>query len=132
MRYLLETSFLVSLLCGERAAASAIRRLEGQGVAMAAISLGELYLGALMSSRTKRNREAVDRLRGRLTVLPLDAETCQILGSEAARLAAGDVALPMTELVLAATCLRHGLTLVTADPRQYEQVSGLTVLVPRD
>jgi predicted nucleic acid-binding protein len=132
MRYLLETSFLVSLLSGRRAAASAVRRLERQGVAMAFISLAELHFGALTSSNAERSRAAVDRLRRRLTVLPLDDETCQVVASEAARLAKDGVALPVAELVMAATCLRHGLTLVTTDPRQYERIAGLKLLVPAD
>jgi len=132
MRYLLETSFLVRLLSGDSAAVAAVRRLERQGVAMAFVSLAELYFGALMSSAAARSREAVDRLRRGLTVLPLDDETCQVLGSEAARLAAGGIALPTTELVIAATCLRHGLTLVTTAPRQYEQVTGLKLLMAEE
>ncbi len=129
MRYLLETSFLVSLLGGESAAGKAARSLERQGVATAFLCLAELYFGALMSSHAEKSREAVDELRRRLTVLPLDEDTCRIIGAEAARLMAADVSLPATELALAATCLRHGLTLVTTDPRQYEQVSGLKLLV---
>ena len=132
MRYLLETSFLVSLLWGDRTAASAARRLERQGVAMACVSLAELYFGAFMSADAARSRAAVDRLSRCVTLLPLDADTCHVVGAEAARLAAAEVALPTTELIIAATCLRHGLTLVTSDARQYEQVTGLKVLVPKE
>ncbi len=132
MRYLLETSFLVSLLKGDPAAVASVRRRERRGLAAAFVSLAELYFGALISSDAERGREAVEGLRRRLTVLPLDEETCRVFGAEAARLAAGGVAMPATDLVIAATCLKHGLALLTTDPRQYNQVPGLKVLTATD
>lgn len=71
----LDTSVLVALLEGDRAARDLVRKLRGVEVATTEANLLELsYLAAQGSSHARSHRqESLERLRRRLTVLPIDA-----------------------------------------------------------
>ena len=81
----LDTPILLALLEGDRAAQDAIRRFRGHEVATTEANLLELVLiaGGTGHARGAR-REAIGRLRRRLTVLPLDASAVNEIGRRAA------------------------------------------------
>jgi predicted nucleic acid-binding protein len=70
----LDTPVLLSLLRGESTAKALIRRLEAEEVGTTSINLFELEtLARLDSSAGKEHRlAALDRLRRKLTILPID------------------------------------------------------------
>ncbi len=71
----LDTSALLGLLEGDRAARGLVRQLRGVEVATTEANLLELtYLAAEGTSHARAHRrEILERLRRRLTVLPIDA-----------------------------------------------------------
>jgi predicted nucleic acid-binding protein len=84
----LDTSVLLALLEGDRSAKDLIRKLGGVEIATTEANLLELaYLASKGPARVRaRRREALDRLRRKLTVLPIDqravseAERCVLKG----------------------------------------------------
>ncbi len=84
----LDTSVILALLEGDRSAKDLLRRLRGVEVATTEANLLELaYLASRGSARTRAHRrETLDRLRRKLTVLPIDqravseAERCVLKG----------------------------------------------------
>lgn len=70
----LDTSVLLALLEGDRAARDLLRKLRGTEIATTEVNMLELaYLAGRASPRSRSHRrDAVDRLRRKLTVLPID------------------------------------------------------------
>ena len=63
-----------------------------------------------------------------VTVLNIDEEAARIFGQERARLR--QIGTPMSDLdlLIAATSIRHDLTLLTTD-RDFERVENLTTII---
>ena len=59
--------------------------------------------------------------------LPLDEPVARRFGDVSAALRAAGTPLPTPDLLIAATALEHGLTVVTANRRDFDPVPGLTV-----
>ncbi len=84
----LDTSVILALFEGDRSAKELLRRLRGVEIATTEANLLELaYIASSGSARTPaRRREALDLLRRKLTVLPIDqraaseAERCILKG----------------------------------------------------
>ena len=117
---LLDTSVVVSGLDEPEAAALP------DELAISVMTIGELHAGVL-SGRTAKTRAArLQRLTDverEFAILDIDVGVAQKFGelrAQSGRRGVGD-------LLLAATALRHGLTLVTRDERQARLVKG-TVL----
>jgi len=115
----LDTSVLLALLEGDRSAVDLVRKLRGVEVATTEANLLELsFLAGHGSPRVRsRRREVLDRLRRKVTVLPIDARAVaeaqgEILRGEAppSPLLAG-----MLGALEAAGCDE----LYTSDPREY-------------
>lgn len=71
----LDTSVLLALLEGDRSAKELLRKLKATEIATTEANLLELvYLAGKGAARNRgRRREALDRLRRKLTVLPIDS-----------------------------------------------------------
>ena len=60
-------------------------------------------------------------------LLELDEETCRIFGRERARLRSAGMLIGDMDLLIGATALRHGLTLLTNNRRHFERIEGLAI-----
>ena len=78
--------------------------------------------------RTKR-AAFVEAILERLPLLPVELVTARIHAQVWAELAAAGQMIGPHDLWLAATCIAHGLTMVTANVREFARVPGLTVEV---
>ena len=114
----LDTSVLLALLEGDRSARDLTRKLKAVEVATTEANLLELaYLAGkgLARSRTRR-REALDRLRRKMTVLPIDRRAVTEVERRVSRgtLPSGPLVAAMLGALEAAGCDE----LFTADPRE--------------
>jgi tRNA(fMet)-specific endonuclease VapC len=78
--------------------------------------------------RTKRSA-FVEAILERFPLLPVDLATARIHAQVWAELAAAGRMIGSHDLWLAATCIAHGLTMVTANVREFTRVPGLAVEV---
>ncbi len=78
--------------------------------------------------RTKRSA-FVEALLERVPLLPIDLATARAHAQVWAELAAAGTMIGPNDLWLAATGLAHGLTMVTANVREFTRVPGLSVEV---
>lgn len=91
-----------------------------------AVVVGELYQGAFRSRHRERHlRNIEERVLPALTVLPYDVGVAREFGALRARLEARGERLADADLQIAATAMRHGLTLVTGNLRHFERVPRL-------
>jgi tRNA(fMet)-specific endonuclease VapC len=78
--------------------------------------------------RTKRSA-FVEAILEHFPLLPVDLVTARAHAQVWAELAAAGLMIGPHDLRLAATCLAHGLTMVTANVREFMRVPGLQVEV---
>lgn len=128
MSYLLDTDWVIDHLHNVERVVQRVEELSSEGLALSIISLAELYEGVFNSTNPVGNEEALDEFVVDVEVLPLDEETCKIFGRERARLRRAGRMIAEFDLLIAATCLRHNLTLLSNNRRHFEAVDGLEII----
>ena len=127
MRYLIDTDWVIHYLRGAGRVVERVLRLAPEGVGISIVSLAELQEG-IARSVTPEVDEAI--LRGFLTtvtIVDLDEDTCRIFGRERARLRAEGNLIGDLDLLIGATAVRHGLTLLTNNRRHFERLADLAI-----
>ena len=129
MKYLLDTNQVVYYLRQETRVIDDLQSRRSEGLAVSIISVAELYEGIFRATNPEEAERALKDFLSEVTVLSIDEEVARIFGQERARLR--QVGLPMSDLdlLIAATALRHDLTLLTAD-RDFERVEHLNTIFP--
>ncbi len=128
-RYLLDTNVWIELL-RRRQNLVVLERLEGfppESIATSAVVKGELVAGALKSGTPQLSLEKVESLLRLHTILPFDEAAAGFYGSSRADLERRGIMVGHNDLLIAATALRHDLTLVTHNVREFSRVPGLRI-----
>ena len=97
---------------------------------VSAITLGELAFGAeLVRSAVKRERgrQFIQTVSDILPSLSADADVARVFGLVASDLGRRGATIGAHDTWIAATALRHNLTVVTANVRHFEYVDGLAI-----
>lgn len=127
MRYLLDTDFVIDHLTGQADALDTLTRLLPDGVAVSMITFSEIYEG-IYGSRDPRAAAAAFTtfLRG-VPVLPVSRSVAKRTATLRLELRQQGRAVNhrALDLIIAATALDLGLTLVTRNRRDYGDISGL-------
>ena len=132
-RFLLDTNVLSEPLL-RRPDARVLRRLEShrEDCVTAALALHELWFGALRLEPSSRRARIESYLREVVEVvypvLPYDREAAAWHAAERARLEALGRTPPFAAGVIAAVAGSRGLTLVTANVRDFAGFAGLRVV----
>ena len=125
MRYLLDTHAVVDVLRRRHGVAERLAAVSPDDVRASAMTVAELAFGALNSSDPAKNQARTEALLAQITVSAFGARAA----AEHARIRLALRAAPIgpNDLVIAATALATGATLVTANTREFSRVPGLTV-----
>ena len=130
MRYLVDTDWVIHHLHGVGRVTTRLDELRPEGVGTSIISLAELYEGLCKSRRSsdpQHSERELDAFRERVYLLEVDEQTCRIFGRERSRLRADGNLIGDLDLLIGATALRHGLTLLTNNRRHFERIEGLAI-----
>jgi tRNA(fMet)-specific endonuclease VapC len=128
VKYLLDTNTCVYALNRTDAAlAERLRAARRSDLYVSPLTIGELLFGARRSSRATENVKQVVRFVSPLRELPFDRLACEAYGALRAALAAAGRQLSQVDMLIAATALAHGLTVVTNNTREFERAPGLRV-----
>ena len=127
MAYLLDTNIVSDILRNPHgAAAERLRRVDPQDVATSIVVLGELRYG--LTKRPHGRLEAqLDAVLTALELLPLDPPAEEHYGRLRAELETRGAPIGANDMWIAAHALALDRTLVTANSREFERVSGLKV-----
>lgn len=126
-QYLIDTDWVIHYLHGNTAIIERLDELQPQGLALSIIPLAELYEGVYYSRDPEGDeRDLNDFLRG-VTVLGIDEDMCKTFGKERGRLRAAGMLIGDVDLLIAATALQHGATLLTNNRRHFERIDGLRI-----
>jgi tRNA(fMet)-specific endonuclease VapC len=129
VKYLLDTNACIALINGK--APSVRTRLqkalaEETTVLVSSIAAFEFWYGVAKSARPEANARLVETFfAGPVSMLAFDPEDAKIAGRARAALEAVGKPIGAYDLLIAGQALRHQLTLITANGKEFGRVKGL-------
>lgn len=130
MIYLLDTNACIALINGRPAAVRARLRKALDAAAQVlvpVVAAFELWYGVARSTRPEVNAKRVEAFfAGPVSLLPFEEEDARAAGRVRATLEAAGKPIGAYDLLIAGQALRHSLTLVTANAREFRRIKGLT------
>ena len=135
MGILIDSNVLIDLERHGADITSKIHGREKEDMFLSVISASELLHGVhrAMSAAVKAQRLAfVEAVLDNFSILELDLAAARSHAQLWSALESRGVMIGLHDCWLAATCLAHGLTLITSNRREFERVSGLKVEVWSD
>jgi len=128
VRYLVDTDWVIHYLKGHPKIVARIQDLSAEEIALSVISLAELYEGVFYSRNPRKSEAALqDFLRG-IKLLGIDEETTRLFGRERGRMRAEGKTVGDFDLLIGATALHHGLTVLTNNRRHLELIKKLQIV----
>jgi len=127
LAYLVDTDWAVHWLRGNERVRMRLAELRGQGLALAAVSLAELWEGVHYSRDPQESGRQLHAFLRRVSFVGIDEETCKLFGKERGRLRAQGKLVADLDLMIGVTARQHGLTLLTNNRRQFENIDGLRI-----
>jgi predicted nucleic acid-binding protein len=130
MGILIDSSVLIGIERGQIDLAEMIRGREEEEFYISVITASELLHGVwrAMDADTRTRRSAfVEGVIQQFPILAVDLGVARIHAQITADLRGRGRPIGAQDAWLAATCIARGLTLATANLREFEQVPGLTV-----
>lgn len=131
MTHLIDSDWFIDVFNGQPRAIAVLTALAPQGLFLSIITYGELYEGAYYSRNPQGALAQLQTLVATMTILPLTPPIMERFGivrgslPRNIRQQVGDM-----DLLIAATALHHGLTLVTRNVKDYQLVPGVVVYQP--
>jgi len=126
MLYSLDTNAVIALMSGRPPQIrERVRGLAPDEAGMSSIVLHELVWGACNSARVDQNLERIRRLH--LPLIEFGGEDAHAAGRIRAELRRKGTPIGPYDLLIAGQALARGLTVVTANLREYARVEGLEV-----
>jgi tRNA(fMet)-specific endonuclease VapC len=127
MPYLIDSDIVIDHLAQAAQAGALLTRLSLDGIAISVISYMEIYQGVVRSSDRQRAEAEFEELLVTTPILsfsPAIARRCAEL-REQLRSERKRVRARALDLMIAATAIEHGLTLVTRNTDDYADIPGL-------
>ena len=129
MTYLLDTNACIALINGKPSSVRLrFQKVLAQGaqVHVSVVAAFELWYGVAKSARAEANAIRVETfLAGPVRLLPFEEEDARIAGRVRAVVEAAGKPIGAYDLLIAGQALRHTLTLVTSNAREFRRVKGL-------
>ncbi len=122
--FLVDTDWMADFLNGRSEAVQLLAPLMDQGVAISIITYAELYEGISNLPDDDGRRNDLEALSAGTDVLGIDHEVARVFGRLRSELRRGGQLIPDMDSLIAATALRHDLTLISRD-RHFERVPNL-------
>jgi tRNA(fMet)-specific endonuclease VapC len=124
--FVLDSNVIVAAFEEEPQVLQQLRRTPTEQIFVPAVALGELYFGALKSRRAEANLQRLGEFAAASNVLSVDAAVARLYGEVREGLRRIGRPIPENDIWIAATALRHDLSLVTRDSH-FEHVANLRV-----
>jgi tRNA(fMet)-specific endonuclease VapC len=125
--YVLDTNSVVFFFKGEGRVAERLLARKPAEVALPAVVLYELEVGALQSKLAARRRQQLDTLLDAMPVLSFGPAEARAAAQIRAALERGGEGIGPLDTLIAATALASNATLVTHNTREFRRVRGLNL-----
>lgn len=125
--YLLDTGFCIDWLRRKTYARTALAAVKPSAVAVSAVTVGELLLGACGSQAPDRESDKVHRFLQPIRVIDFGRVEAEHFGRMASVLRRRGQLIGVADTMIAATAEAHRLTIVTKNLRHFEKVENLNI-----
>jgi tRNA(fMet)-specific endonuclease VapC len=126
--YLVDTDWIIDHLNGKESVKQKLKELRPSGIGVSIISLAELFEGVYYSKDPSKSQSILEALLLQFEVVDIDEETCKIFGKERGRLRQEGRIIGDFDLMIASTCLRRSLTLLTNNRKHFERLKELKII----
>jgi tRNA(fMet)-specific endonuclease VapC len=123
-KFLLDTNIITAWLKGETALADKIDK--AKEIHIPIIVLGELYYGALYSTKVEKNIRDIKSITSNYNVLKVDEETTIAYGNIKAALRKKGKPIPENDIWIAAIAKRYKLIVVTRD-KHFKEIESINI-----
>lgn len=128
LSYLIDTDWIIDHLSGISATTEKLEELKSEGLGISIISLAEIYEGVYYSKNPVAAQEGVEYFLKDIAVIEVNQNTCKTFGKERGRLRKQGNLIDDFDLLIAATCLSHNLTLLSNNRKHFERITGLQII----
>jgi tRNA(fMet)-specific endonuclease VapC len=127
--FLVDTDWIIHYLRGRSDIVAKLSSYFTEGIFVSIISLAELYEGVYYSPDPAGSEAGIkDFLGNNAAVLEIDEEVTRIFGRERGRLRRLHRTVGDMDLLIGATAIRHDLTLLTNNRRDFELLEKLRII----
>jgi len=123
--FLVDTDWVIDHFNGVEAVTRRLQALRAQGLALSIISVAELWEGVHFSKDPARSEAMLTQFLSGVVILGIDEEICRRFGQLRGSLRSAGKLVGDFDLLVAASALRHELTLLTNNRRHFERIEGL-------
>jgi predicted nucleic acid-binding protein len=123
--YLVDSDWVADALKGRPNATALLATLALNGIAISAITFGEVYEGIHYGSNPQHYRRVFYLFLRGVAVLTVTRSIAREFAIIRGRLRQRGRLLPEPDLLIAATAIHHGLILVTRNTRHFQRIPGL-------
>jgi tRNA(fMet)-specific endonuclease VapC len=127
LSFLIDTDWVIDHLNAVAEVTRRLKELEPQGLALSIISAAELWEGVYFSRDQKRSQMMLEAFLSGVTILNLDEEVCKRFGHLRGSMRKRGQIMGDFDLLIAATALRHNLTLLTNNRKHFAGIAGLQI-----
>jgi tRNA(fMet)-specific endonuclease VapC len=125
VKYCVDTDWVADFLKGRRPAVELLTSLAPEGLALSVITYGEIYEGIEYGSDPNAHDAVFRRFLRGASVLSITRPVARRFATIRGQLRQRGQLIPQPDLLIAATALHHGLTLVTRNVSDFHRIPGL-------
>lgn len=125
--YLVDTDWAIDHFNRVQPVTRRLQELQNQGLALSVISVAELWEGVYFSKDPERSQTMLEEFLSGMVILGIDEEICKRFGQLRGSLRQKGKLVGDFDLMIAASALRHNLTLLTNNRRHFEAIEGLRI-----
>jgi tRNA(fMet)-specific endonuclease VapC len=127
LSFLIDSDWVIDHLHGVAHVTRRLKELEPRGLGLSVISAAELWEGVYFSRDPKRSQAMLEEFLSGVVILGLDEEICKRFGQLRGSLRKRGQIIGDFDLLIAASALRHQLTLLTNNRKHFEGIVGLQI-----
>ncbi len=130
-KIILDTNVVSYLMKGGPFAEAYSPHVEGRFLAIAFITVGELYFGAEKRKWSVKKRKELETTLRNFVVIPYDHEIARCYGRLVAEQQRKGNSIATNDAWIAACAVRHGVPLVTHNAKHFKDILSLKVITER-
>jgi tRNA(fMet)-specific endonuclease VapC len=127
LAFLIDTDWVIDHFSGITQVTQRLKELQPRGLGLSVVSAAELWEGVFYSRDPKRSQETLEGFLSGVGLLGLDEEICKQFGQLRGSMRKRGQTIGDFDLLIAATALRHNLTLLTNNRKHFEGIPGLEI-----
>lgn len=124
----MDTDWVIHALHGVAPVTARIEQLATYGLGVSIVSMAELYQGVFYSTDPSGNERALQDFLTGVDIVSMDDEICRLFAMERGRLRTEGTTIGDFDILIGATAIRHGLTLLTNNRRHFTRLRGLNMI----